>query len=263
MAIIKHYESELFSLSHSIDLSPKDEDFFLHIHDNLELLCVVRGKVSYLVEGNIYKLKSGSVLLMRSGETHKLIVNDSQEYERYVLNFNPELFEGGLLKPYFNRDLGKRNLYLPKELDISPVFIFEKLFKELPILNKSIALVSNISALLSSVNLAFLEKEGEQKESEENEIITYINENLTRDISLSDISSSVHLSVSQINRIFKALMGTSIYDYILSKRLVLFKQKISEGKSALLACQECGFKDYSSFYRLYKKRFGISPTSRG
>lgn len=261
MAVIKHYENELFSLSHSIDLSPKDEDFVLHIHDNLELLCVVKGKVSYLVEGNIYKLRSGSVLLMRSGETHKLIVNDKGEYERYVLNFNTELFDSSLLLPYFDRELGKKNLYLPKELDFSAISVFEKLFKELSVLPE-VSIKSNISFLLSSIYLAFLEKEREASENDENEIIAYINENLTKPITLEDISKNVHLSISQANRIFKKLTGTSIHNYILSKRLVLFKQKISEGKSALNACQECGFSDYSSFYRLYKKRFGASPTAR-
>ncbi len=263
MAVIKQYNKAHFSLSHSVDMSPKDEDFFLHIHDNLELLCVVKGKVSYLVEGNIYKLKAGSILLMRAGEIHKLIVNDSQEYERYLLNFDLELFDMELLKPYFERELGKNNLYLPKELNFSAIAVFEKLFKELERLDSNAVLKSNISFLLSSICLAFLEKGSEEKSSEENEIIAYINENLTKPLTLADISSNVHLSISQANRIFKGLMGTSIHDYILSKRLVLFKQKMNEGKSALVSCQECGFSDYSSFYRLYKKRFGVSPTFRG
>ncbi len=261
MAVIESYNSELFSTSHCVDKSPRDEDFMLHIHDSLELLCVVKGKVSYRVEGNIYKLRPGAILLMRSGEVHKLIVNESEEYERYILSFEPELFDERLLAPYFKRELGKRNLYLPKELDISPIAIFEKLFKELLVLDGKCTLVANISSLLSSICLAFSEERATKEiSSTENDIISYINENLTSKISLDDISKHVHLSASQINRIFKALMSTSVYDYILSKRLVLFKSKISEGKNAQVASLECGFSDYSSFYRLYKKRFGTAPT---
>ena len=41
---------------------------------------------------------------------------------------------------------------------------------------------------------------------------------------------------------------------------VLFNKKVSRGKGVIEACHECGFYDYSSFYRLYKKRFGKAPT---
>ena len=37
------------------------------------------------------------------------------------------------------------------------------------------------------------------------------------------------------------------------------KEKISSGLSAKAVCEECGFTDYSSFYRAFKGDYGISP----
>lgn len=269
MPIIEQCRGEGFFLTHSIDSHPVDEWFEYHIHDSYELFCLVKGKVGYVVEGHVYKLRAGAILLMRGAETHKLIVNESDEYERYVLNFRPELFKSfsaSLLKPYTERELGVRNLYLPSELDISPVFVFEKIFRDEKHITSTDATVANIAALLSSINVAFSNTDTralDTKDTLGGSIISYVNDNLTSDISLEKISNEIHLSPSQISRIFKRITGTSVYDYILSKRLLLFQEKLSSGKNAIEASQECGFRDYSSFYRLYKKRFGFSPTKSG
>ena len=266
MATIELYESELFSLSHSLDTNPVDEWFEYHIHDGYELFCLVKGKVGYVVEGHIYKLRPGAILLMRSSEAHKLIVNESDEYERYVLNFRPELFSSfsrELLNPFTERGLGERNLYLPSELGVSAISVFEKMFSEMHLIRPQDVVLANVSSLFSAVLRAFLDTSLHIKDKSKSipqEIISYINEHLSDDLSLEKIAEICHLSPSQTNRIFKEIAGTSVYDYILSKRLILFQEKRSLGKSALEASQECGFRDYSSFYRLYKKRMGVSPT---
>ncbi|MBO4983349.1 MAG: helix-turn-helix domain-containing protein [Clostridia bacterium] len=266
MAVLEHFESDLFSLSHSIDKEPKSDWFQLHIHDNYELFCLVKGKVGYIVEGHRYKLRPGSVLLIRSSELHRLLVNESYEYERYVINFSPDLFlkkgfDKSILKPYINRELGKKNLYSAKELEpLSAIACFEKMISEAKVINPEDAIFANLSSLISFINVLFLNKK--EEEQEENSIISYINENLTTNISVSDVAAFAHLSTSQLSRVFKELSGTSVYEYILSKRLILFQEKIKQGKNAIKASSECGFGDYSSFYRLYKKRFGVPPTKK-
>lgn len=270
MAIIKQIKGKHFHLSHSIDKDPQITDFDAHIHDSYELFCFVNGDANYSVEGNLYKLQSGAIMLMRSSETHKLVLNSSEEYERYVINFSPSILLGTglsrtLLAPFRDRGLGQKNMYLPSELShILPVSFFEKMFSESELVDASAVVFSNLSALLCQICLAF-SKKNEQSDSEnlvERDIIWFVNENLTRDITTSDIANYVHLSPSQVSRIFKRATGTSIHDYIITKRLILFNKLTNKGESALSACKLCGFNDYSSFYRLYKKRFGVSPSKK-
>lgn len=264
MAILDHLDGEGFSFSHSCDKEPQDSYFPLHIHDDNELFCLVKGDVGYIVEGRRYKLYPGTMLLMRSSESHKLIVNSSLEYERYVINFKSDFllqngFDKSLLSPLTDRELGQKNRYSPKDFDnLSPLSFFEKLEREAKIISPKCAVLSNLSSLLSAVNVAFLKKSN--KDSDEGGIIAYINENLTKDLSVEEIASFAHLSSSQLSRIFKELSGTSVHEYILSKRLVLFHQRLREGMGVIEASAQCGFHDYSAFYRLYKKRFGSSPT---
>ena len=258
MAIITHFQGEDFTFSHSYDIEPKDNHFPLHIHDTHELFCLVKGKVGYIVEGHKYKLYPGTLLLMRSSESHKLIVNECSEYERYVINFNTEFltengFDKKLLAPYFNRDLGQKNRYLPKDFShLTPLSFFEKIEIESKIVGEKNAVLANFTALLSSLNLAFLNKSS--KDTDESGIISFVNDNLTKDITIEEIAANVHLSPSQLSRVFKKLTGTSVHEYI------FFQEKLRLGESSVKASAECGFHDYSSFYRLYKKRFGTSPT---
>jgi AraC-like DNA-binding protein len=57
-------------------------------------------------------------------------------------------------------------------------------------------------------------------------------------------------------------MNISVYQYMLRKRLILAQQKIRDGESATAAAMLCGFNDYSSFYKQYKKLFGVSPSEK-
>ena len=58
---------------------------------------------------------------------------------------------------------------------------------------------------------------------------------------------------------FNRLVGTSIYRYVIQKRLVIAKQMLSDGLPPTDVYQHCGFGDYSNFYRAFKAEYGISP----
>ena len=55
-------------------------------------------------------------------------------------------------------------------------------------------------------------------------------------------------------------MNTTVGNYISLKRVHLARQLMLEGLSAEEAAIETGYKDYSTFYRTYKKIMGYSPT---
>lgn len=264
------YKAPGINLSYGIDEHPADEQFYLHVHDDYELHCVVAGKVGYIVEGSVYDLRPGSLILMRSAETHRLVVHKTEPYERYTLNFRPQvLFDHGfppeILAAYNDRGLGERNLYPVGSLaGVDAVSIFGQMLSACESFPPESVIVSYLSSLLWSINTVF--KQEKQKNFPINDdagrqLIDYINEHLLEELSLSSISEAIHMSPSQMNRVFHNLTGTSVYRYILSKRLIVAQEMIAKGESAVNASQACGFRDYSAFYRLYKKHFGIAPTA--
>lgn len=67
------------------------------------------------------------------------------------------------------------------------------------------------------------------------------------------------MSKYHLSRQFKESMEITIYQYILKRRLSKSKLLISEGMPLTTTCKLCSFKDYSSFFKAFKKEYGISP----
>ena len=261
------YKDSDLLLTHSRRKDPVATDYDLHVHEFYEVLCFVSGNADYLVEGREYHMYPGCMMIMRPAETHKLVIKGKGDYERYVLNFKADVlkemgFSENLLTAFTQRELGEKNQYLPIEFTgFDTVGFFRQLKEECELFPARQPMIANISFLLFALNSAFLKKTSDVNTADTlgKDLISYVNENLTRDISLASVSEYVHMSPSQVNRIFRRLTGTSVYDYVLSKRVIMAREMIEAGAGAVSASQMCGFGDYSSFYRLYKKRTGKAP----
>ena len=87
----------------------------------------------------------------------------------------------------------------------------------------------------------------------------YINNHLSEDLSLDKLASFFYSSKYHISHVFKDNMGISIHQYIIKKRLHASKNGILSGIPFTELYHQYGFSDYTSFYRAFKKEFGLSP----
>ena len=93
------------------------------------------------------------------------------------------------------------------------------------------------------------------------DIVKYINNHLSEELSLDIICDRFFISKSHINRKFKKVIGSTVWEYINIKRLLLAKELLHNGISPTNVYLKCGFKDYCTFFRAYKAKFGVSPKS--
>jgi transcriptional regulator GlxA family with amidase domain len=91
-------------------------------------------------------------------------------------------------------------------------------------------------------------------------VISYINANLSSALSLDLLGKEFFLSKSHLNRLFKEATGTSVWEYVIRKRLLLARSLIRSGMNAGTAALQAGFCEYSTFYRMYKTHFSNSPS---
>lgn len=136
-----------------------------------------------------------------------------------------------------------------------------------PFKDRSLGQLNIISTLLSvliSISVQFESLSPTEKYTHDTSIagqlISAINQNLFSDISLSSISRQFYISESQVNRIFKRATGASVWKYIRAKRLLAAREMILAGTPATAAAENCGFQDYSTFYRAYVAQFHILPS---
>jgi AraC-like DNA-binding protein len=90
-------------------------------------------------------------------------------------------------------------------------------------------------------------------------ILDYINENISEELSIDNLANKFYLSKYYLMHKFKKQTGYTVHNYILQKRLIMSNSLIKSGKSITQVCAECGFCDYSTFFRAFKKMFGVSP----
>ena len=87
----------------------------------------------------------------------------------------------------------------------------------------------------------------------------YIEEHLEEELSLEKLAEEFYVSKYHIAHVFKENVGLSIHQYITKKRLSLCQEAIRSDTNITEVYQAYGFGDYSSFYRAFKKEYGISP----
>ena len=87
------------------------------------------------------------------------------------------------------------------------------------------------------------------------DILQYINENLDGELDIDTLAGRFYISRYYMMRLFKQETGYTLGQYISQKRLLLAKELILSGVPGTQACYDCGFKDYSTFSRAYKKFF--------
>ncbi len=243
-----------------ISKNPTQSDFKLHTHENYEIFCFLSGNADYSVEGNRYKLLPGDILIMRKNEFHHLILKSNAPYERIVVNFSfpdntPQTL---LLAPFEERKAGSRNLYRPSNIrDNNLLFYLKKMIETKDNQRKVCWLLPFLDELYS----AFCQTDSYEKPAKDKatDVINYINMHLTEKISLQFLSEHFFISQNHLNRLFKESTGTTVWDYITVKRLVLAKDKIAAGAKPTEAYLAAGFTDYTTFFRAYKKHFGTSP----
>lgn len=262
-------DAEIFA-HHKLDAQPNPNEFVMHTHDFLEIFCFLDGDANYIVEGNNYSLSKGDILIMRTTEAHRLQINTLHPYERISLHFKPELLnrfdpEHNLLRPFYDRPLGMGNRYEPRDFrDASYANYLEKAVScDTNDQMVKLTLIANLFGFLIELNNAYMRKPQIAAYNIADNlilsIIDFINRHLFDDISLQTICSTFFISQTQANKLFRAATGSSIWNYILIKRLHNARAGIVGGKDIHTVCQECGFKDYSAFYRAYKKKFGCTP----
>lgn len=270
MAHLFFYQDSKIHIHHTYDQFPSPASFSMHAHEELELFYFISGIGRYIVEGNCYDLQPGDILLMRTAEAHKLEIEPGTPYERIAVHFPATQFVAidpghRLLRPFLDHPLGQFNQY---RQDPSKRPMLEHLFSQLcrPV-GTSVQMHLQLSAYLLPVLYELgeaydLRASNMPKASQQlpAQLATYINDHLFEDISLDNISQTFFLSKSSVNRVFKQATGSSVWKYVIIKRLLAARAMIQCGQSAGEACARCGFKDYSAFFRAYRAKFGHSPS---
>ena len=231
-----------------------------HMHYTNELLLFIRGDASYMIDGNQFFLRPYDLLIIPKGIYHCVSVNSRDVYENYVINFYDSILPDDILNKVFSppcvfnikndntflnlfESLDRvENTYTEQEQRIS----FECILKEMLIYS---CYYERISTPLIKTNNPYIEK-----------ALNYISQNICENINADSIAFELKISASHLQNVFSEYMHIGLKQYIAQKKIIKAKEIIESGISANETALFLGFNDYSTFYRLFKKTVGISPS---
>lgn len=226
-----------------------------------EVYLLLNGSVEFVCSSVRKSLKPFDVVVIPAGEYHHFIPK-SEDYECIALNIGSGLLDDRLLKDAFG---DKRILRLDNNDRIVSHLLY---LKEA----QMTASGEDFEMILSAVatDVIFLIKQSEKEVLFEEsglqhlsaEIMKYINANYKDDINLNTIAKEFFISVSTACHYFKEDFGVSIKQYIIEKKMAEAKMLIDAGQKTQDVCAKLGFDNYSTFFRAYKKHFGVSPKGK-
>ena len=245
----------------------------LHSHNYYEFYFFLEGAVQMQIGDTVYPIRYGDIMLLPPGISHRPIIKyEEQPYRRFVF---------WISKEYCNQLLQSSPdyAYIMQYVEIEKKYIFHtdqlafhsiqsKLMRLLEEMRskkfgRDAQIAVCINDLVLSINrLAYEQNTPKQKHHEYRlyeQLTEYIEEHMDEDLSLETLAKLFFVSKYHIAHVFKDNIGISIHQYITKKRLSLCKDAISGKMNITDAYHKFGFGDYSSFYRAFKKEFGISP----
>lgn len=232
-----------------------------HTHKDLfEIFLLIKGNTDYVVDGRKFHVKPYDMVLVNSDELHRSIIRNDSDFECILLSINLDFFVKNDCSDFtdmiFNRPSGTNNVIPAQTVIESGIYeIYTKLEKyacEQPVCFTVVK--SIIIELLYNINTHII-KSASINYNQKNikEIIEYINNNLTHDLTLDLLANHFFLTKQYLCKVFKKNTGFTVKKYISYKRIVLVREYYSSGMSISEACIRAGFNDYSNFYRVFTK----------
>ncbi|WP_395942831.1 helix-turn-helix domain-containing protein [Brevundimonas sp.] len=91
-------------------------------------------------------------------------------------------------------------------------------------------------------------------------VLSFINDNLDRDISVLDLAEVACVSLFHFSRAFSLTIGLSPHAYLSRRRLDLSRRMLAwDGSSLAQVALACGFSNQANFTRAFTRATGVSP----
>ncbi|WP_078059990.1 MULTISPECIES: helix-turn-helix transcriptional regulator [Gracilibacillus] len=274
----------VFYKNTSVDLYT--HNFYTHSHSHYEIYYFHEGDCKYLIDDHVIQLEKNDLIIMNGSSLHGPHPQRDIPYIRSVVEFSAEwtrpiiqqlnvpmlldpfekltnfLFRG-IDQKYHEKliaileDIHLKKLYLA-DLTVSEL---EKDLLEGQITNRLIELLFIIYEISNS-ELIQIPLANNEKNNHVNRLISWIDQNYQRAVTLDEMAENLHLSKYYMSRIFKDVTGMTVMQYLMNRRLVRTKYMLEmyPSKSMLDIAMESGFESSSHFSRKFRHHYQVSPT---
>ena len=269
---LSEYGIEFFLQKHST----KGYTTRSHIHPAIELIYIKCGEYSVSIDNDEIRASVGDLLFFRANTIHSIRLSSESQGSYYVLKIAPSLlfhiFPGKeqmrLTSPFLIKSLNETSCFHDADISLKFKQIFEQMICDID--NDGVDFYIRERAYASLLLLEMLSSMLPPSNHHTNiteksvsliyECVDYINNNYASDITAEECADMLHISYSYFARLFRAVIGKTFKEYLVSVRLAKAKSiLISTHISVSDVASACGYSNLSYFISEYKKAFGKTP----
>lgn len=240
-----------------------------HTHNALEIYFTLTDLPDVLLNDTVSNVAKGSLIIIPPYYVHQLYNQKLTVYERYIVTINtfwlnnvfsshPELFryahQPGIIT------LTKENQrilcgcleHFLENKDIVSVSTYAEFFSLLGLLDTIV--------LEASAREPHMQPTISQSQKTVNNIIAYINEHLTENLTLADVADYFFMNKDYLARLFKKHTHATIGHYISMQKISMAQGMLAEGMTVAQVQEKMGFTSYAYFFKFFKKMTGVSPS---
>lgn len=254
--------SFLITFHEDVGVAMRPTGFYMHWHDNIEILLFTSGKAVIAFDNNPITYESGDVAVINSNVTHHMaekpvgtayhcVIIDKRFCEAFSIPIESLMFESHI------RDEGVKQLilFISREMREQPEYYKARVkayAAELLVLlsrEHSVRVVKT----RSSVSL--------QKQTTMKKAVTYISAHFVEALTVEEIAEHVGLSKYYFCRAFKEVTGQRVFDYINMMRCSKAQKLLATGQYNISeSAFASGFNNLSYFTRTYLRYMGVTPS---
>lgn len=253
-----------------------DKDYWnpdLHIHNFYEIFLLLEGDVEVYINDSKNHIRPGTLILFNDHEVHKSKLITPGIYRRCFIHIPPALLHRhstaitNLSECFYNREPGTCNIFLLETEQNN--FILQNLKKMIEVqrtkpLGYDVLTESYLIQILVMVNCLFENQLFTSDLSDKypaliKEIMSYLDEHLLDELTLEQIAQAFFMDKYYICHIFKKETGTTLFRFLLLKRISLSRILLAQGKNITEACFQSGFRNYNNFITIFRKCTGCTP----
>ncbi|NLK71096.1 MAG: AraC family transcriptional regulator [Clostridiales bacterium] len=241
-----------------------------HWHNSMEFLYIIEGQYTVTIDNKPHTINAGDFIMVNPRDIHS---TSSACYSKFFLL---QISYDFIKKHIPNIDFIEFKVNYSKDAKKPNVEYIKTLLKELASLCQAkpngylLRFYSIVFDLLFHLNINFKNEISpvEQQKHEKyidrlSKVTYYVKKHYMEEISLSDISAVVSLNPEYFSRFFKKHMGITFLEYLNSIRLeYAYNDLANTNYSISEILSRNGFSNYKMFMKLFKKRFGCTPSEK-